>query len=250
MRIIVVADIHSNREAFEAVLAHAESGPACPAGGPIDRLWCLGDVVGYAADPAACIALLRRYPHTAVVGNHDLAAVRELGTGDFNIVAARAAAWTADHLSPDERQYLSSLPLVVVEDEFTLVHGTLRHPVWEYLLSGDAAAEHLRLQDTPYSLVGHSHVPFVVVENEESLPVLVPLKDGDVIQLGEGRIILNPGGVGQPRDGDPRASYAVYDSEARTITLHRVEYDVERAQRKIREAGLPPYLAERLTYGR
>jgi diadenosine tetraphosphatase ApaH/serine/threonine PP2A family protein phosphatase len=243
MRIVIVADIHSNLEAFEAVLAHAASGA-------IDRLWCLGDVVGYAADPAACIALLRRYPHTAVVGNHDLAAVGELGTGDFNPVAARAAAWTGEHLSAEERHYLSSLPFVVVEDDFTMVHGSLRWPEWEYLLSADAAAEHLRLQETPYGLVGHSHVPFVVAEEEGSLPTMVPLSDGDVVKLGEGRLIINPGGVGQPRDGDPRASYAAYDSEARTLTLHRVEYDLEKAQRKIREAGLPPYLAERLAYGR
>ena len=243
MRVVIVADIHSNLEAFEAVLAHAGSGP-------VDRLWCLGDVVGYAADPGACIALLRRYPHTAVVGNHDLAAIGELDTGDFNSVAARAAAWTGDHLSADERRYLSSLPLVVVEDDFTLAHGSLRQPVWEYLLSSDAAAEHLRLQETPYSLVGHSHVPFVVADNEGSPLALAPLADGDVVRLGEDRLIVNPGGVGQPRDGDPRASYAVYDTKARTITLHRVEYDLEKAQRKIREAGLPPYLAERLAYGR
>ena len=244
MRIVIVADIHSNLEAFEAVSEHAASG------GAIDRLWCLGDVVGYAADPAACIALLRRHPHTAVVGNHDLAAVGELGTGDFNPVAARAAAWTGEHLSAEEHQYLSSLPFVVVEDDFTMVHGSLRWPEWEYLLSADAAAEHLRLQETPYSLVGHSHVPFVVAEEEGSLPTMVPLNDGDVVKLGEGRLIINPGGVGQPRDGDPRASYAVYDSAARTLTLHRVEYDLGKAQRKIREVGLPPDLAERLAYGR
>jgi diadenosine tetraphosphatase ApaH/serine/threonine PP2A family protein phosphatase len=139
---------------------------------------------------------------------------------------------------------------VVVEEDFTMVHGSLRWPEWEYLLSADAAAEHLRLQETPYSLVGHSHVPFVVAEEEGSLPTMVPLLDGDALELGEDRLIINPGGVGQPRDGDPRASYAVYDSEARTVTLHRVEYDLEKAQRKIREAGLPPYLAERLAYGR
>jgi diadenosine tetraphosphatase ApaH/serine/threonine PP2A family protein phosphatase len=244
MRIVIVADIHSNLEAFEAVLAHAV------AGGAIDRLWCLGDVVGYAADPAACIALLRRYPHTAVVGNHDLAAVGELGTGDFNPVAARAAAWTGEHLSAEEHQYLSSLPFVVVEEDFTMVHGSLRWPEWEYLLSADAAAEHLRLQETPYGLVGHSHIPFVAVDRDGSPPAMVALQDGDVLKLSEGRLIINPGGVGQPRDGDPRASYAVFDSDGRTFALHRVEYDLEKAQRKIREAGLPPYLAERLAYGR
>ena len=163
---------------------------------------------------------------------------------------ARAAAWTGEHLSAEHNQYLSSLPFVLVEGDFTLVHGSLRWPAWEYLVSADAAEEHFRLQETPYGLVGHSHVPFVAVEREGSSPVMVPLRDGDVVELGEGRLIVNPGGVGQPRDGDPRASYAVYDSEARTLTLHRVEYELETAQRKIREAGLPSYLAERLAYGR
>jgi diadenosine tetraphosphatase ApaH/serine/threonine PP2A family protein phosphatase len=244
MRIVIVADMHSNLEAFEAVLAHAA------AGGPVDRLWCLGDVVGYAADPAACVALLRRYPHATVVGNHDLAAIGGLGTDDFNPVAARAATWTGEHLSPEEHRYLSSLPFVVVEDDFTLVHGSLRWPEWEYLLSVEAAEEHFRLQETPYGLVGHSHVPFVAVQREGSPSAMTPLQDGDVVELAATRLIVNPGGVGQPRDGDPRASYAVYDTGARTLTLHRVEYDLETAQRKIRKAGLPPYLAERLAHGR
>ena len=202
MRIVIVADIHSNLEAFEAVLEHAAVG------GTVDRIWCLGDVVGYAADPTACIALLRRYVHTAVVGNHDLAAVGELGTDDFNVVAARAAAWTGEQLSKQDREYLSSLPSVVVEGDFTLVHGTLRSPEWEYLLSLQAAAEHLRLQETPYGLVGHSHVPFVAVDRESSTggpPAMTPLKDGGVVKLGGVRLVVNPGGVGQPRDRDPRA---------------------------------------------
>ena len=247
MRIVIVADVHSNLEAFQAVLAHAS---ASGGGGPIDRLWCLGDIVGYAADPRACIELLRRYPHAAVVGNHDLAAIGGLATDDFNAAAARAAAWTGERLSAEDRRYLSSMTFVVVEDDFTLVHGSLRHPEWEYLLSTDAAEEHLRLQDTPYSLVGHSHVPFVAAERGGSPPTITPLDDGDVVTLGDGRLIINPGGVGQPRDGDPRASCAVYDGEASTLTLHRVEYDLKAAQRKIREAGLPPYLAERLAHGR
>jgi diadenosine tetraphosphatase ApaH/serine/threonine PP2A family protein phosphatase len=244
MRIVIVADIHSNLEAFEAVLEHAAAQR------PIDRLWCLGDVVGYAADPSACVALLRQYPHTAVAGNHDLAAVGKLPTDDFNAAAAWAAAWTARQLSAEEREYLSSLPFVAVEGDFTLVHGSLRSPEWEYLLSADAAAEHLRLQETPYGLVGHSHIPFVALEREGSMAAMAALKDGDVLKLGEVRLVVNPGGVGQPRDGDPRASYAVYDDEGRTITLHRVEYDLEETQRKILEAGLPRHLAERLAHGR
>ena len=244
MRIVIVADMHSNLEAFEAVLARAA------AGGPIDRLWCLGDIVGYAADPGACLALLRRYPHAAVIGNHDLAAIGALSTAEFNPMAARAAAWSGEHLSAEEHRYLSSLPFVLVEDDFTLVHGSLRSPEWEYLLSAEAAEDHFRFQETAYGLVGHSHVPFVAEEREGSPPTMGPLQDGDVLELDQDRLIINPGGVGQPRDGDPRASYAVYDSEARTLVLHRVEYDLGTAQRKIREAGLPSYLADRLAHGR
>ena len=244
MRVVIVADIHSNLEAFEAVLAHAA------AHGAVDRLWCLGDVVGYAADPSACIALLRQYPHAAVAGNHDLAAVGQLPTDDFNAAAAWAAAWTARQLSAEERQYLSSLPFVAVEGDFTLVHGSLRSPEWEYLLSAAAAAEHLRLQETPYGLVGHSHIPFVAFEREGSMAAMAALEDGAILELGEERLVVNPGGVGQPRDGDPRASYAAHDFEARTLTLHRVEYDIERTQRKILGAGLPGRLAERLAHGR
>ena len=246
MGTIIVADIHSNLEAFEAVLEHAAGH------GRIDRLWCLGDVVGYAADPSACIALLRQYPNTAVAGNHDLAAVGALTTDDFNAVAARAAAWTGEQLSAEDREYLSSLPFVAVEEDFTLVHGRLRAPEWEYLLSTAAAAEHLQLQETPYGLVGHSHVPFVAFEREASAggpPAISPLGDGDAVKLGERRLVANPGGVGQPRDGDPRSSYAIYDSDAGTISHHRVPYDIGATQTKMMERGLPPRLAHRLSYG-
>ena len=243
MRIAILADIHSNLEALEAVLRHAE-GP-----GPLDRVWCLGDLVGYGAEPGACIARLREYEHACVLGNHDLAALGRMGVEEFNPVAAQAALWTRQQLSEDDRAYLQSLPLVTKEGDFTLVHGSLRWPQWEYLLSSEAAAEQFRRQETPCSLVGHSHVPFVALEAAAGPPLLAPLSDGDVVEIGERRLILNPGGVGQPRDGDPRASYALYETGERTVTLHRVEYDVASAQRKIRDAGLPSYLADRLAHG-
>ncbi len=244
MRIAIVADIHSNLEAFEAVLRHAE------AGGPIDRLWCLGDVVGYGPEPGACIDLLRRYPHASVAGNHDLAAIGKMSTEDFNPVAAEAAHWTARQLSAEERKYLEEMPLVVKEDDFTLVHGTLRHPEWEYLLSGEEAEAHFRLQETPYSLIGHSHVPFVAVEAPGRPAAMVVLADGDELELTDDRLAINPGGVGQPRDGDARAAYALYATDARTIAFHRVEYDIKATQRKMEAAGLPRPLIERLSHGR
>ena len=243
MRIAILADIHSNLDALDAILRHAE------ALGPIGRVWCLGDTVGYAAEPSACIARLRQYDHIAVAGNHDLAALERMGVDEFNPAAAAAALWTRGQLSAEERAYLESLPLVITEGDFTLVHGSLRWPELEYLLSSEAAAEQFRRQETPFSLVGHSHIPFVAVEVPSGSPLLAPLSDGDVVELEDRRLIVNPGGVGQPRDGDPRASYAIHDTEARTIALHRVEYDIASAQGKIRKAGLPAYLAERLAHG-
>jgi diadenosine tetraphosphatase ApaH/serine/threonine PP2A family protein phosphatase len=243
MRIAIVADIHSNLAAFQAVLRHAEET------GPIDRLWCPGDVVGYGPDPGACIALLHRYPHTAVAGNHDLAAIAKISTADFNAAGVRAAAWTAAHLTVKERQYLDGLPEVTKEGEFTLVHGTLRAPVQEYLLSLEAAREQFRLMETPYSIVGHTHLPFLAEELADGKIRMEPWPDGDRVELGERRLIISPGGVGQPRDGDPRAAYVLYDTEARTLTLHRVEYDIASTQERIRTAGLPPWLAERLSFG-
>jgi len=242
-RYVIIADIHSNLAAFQAALGHAEEI------GPIDRLWCPGDVVGYGPDPGACIALLRQYPRTAVAGNHDLAATGKISTADFNASAARAAAWTGAQLTSEERQYLDGLPEVAKEGEFTLVHGTLRAPVWEYLLSLEAAREQFRLMETPYSIVGHSHVPFLAEELADGRIRMEPWWDGERVELGERRLIINPGGVGQPRDGDPRAACALYDTEARTLTLHRVEYDIAATQEKMRTAGLPSWLAERLSFG-
>jgi predicted phosphodiesterase len=244
MRIAIVADIHSNLEAFQAVLRHAEGE------GPIERLWCVGDIVGYGPDPSACIELVRRHSHVSVAGNHDLAAIGKMGTEDFNPIAAEAAHWTARQLSAEERAYLEEMSLVVKEGDFTLVHGTLRHPEWEYLLTGEQAQAHFGLQETPYSLVGHSHVPFVAVEAPNAPAAMIVLADGDELHLSEERLAINPGGVGQPRDGDPRAAYAVYDSDARTVAFHRVEYNIEATQRKMEAAGLPRYLIDRLSRGR
>src|SRR3990172_7681739 len=244
MRVAIVSDIHSNLPAFEAVLLHAESG------GRVEALWCLGDIVGYGPPPNECIAQLRRYEHRAVAGNHDLAACGRMWTEEFNEAAARAVDWTAEQLSHASRAYLEELPMVVSEGDFTLVHGSLRWPEWEYLLSSEQAQAHLELQQTPYGLVGHSHLPFVCREQKGSPPTLRPATDGERVELGDQRLILNPGGVGQPRDGDPRAAYALYDGDARVVTYHRVEYDIAVTQQAMEAAGLPRWLIERLSYGR
>jgi predicted phosphodiesterase len=245
VRIAIIADVHSNLEALEAVLRHAEGENA------LGQVWCLGDIVGYGADPAACIALLRRLDLHCVPGNHDHAAIGLLPTDDFNRDAAAAAHWTAAQLSPEERQYLENLPNVVQEGDFTLVHGTLRWPIWEYLYSPEAALAHLQRQQTPFSLVGHTHVPMLVVADERAKEgcQMYYLEDGTTIKLGDKRLVINPGGVGQPRDGDRRAAYAVYDADARTVTLYRLEYDIAATQKKMEAAGLPRWLIYRLSIG-
>jgi diadenosine tetraphosphatase ApaH/serine/threonine PP2A family protein phosphatase len=244
MRTVLVGDIHANLVAFEAVLAHAS------AGGRIDAIWCLGDTVGYGPRPNECLALLRSHEHRAVAGNHDLASCGRMDTHEFNEAAAQAAHWTARELSDTQRAYLRELPLTVCQGEFTLVHGSLRWPQWEYLLSSEQAQAHFELQRTPYSIVGHSHLPFVCEEQPSAPPVLRPAADAERVELGERRLILNPGSAGQPRDGDPRVSYALYDGDPRTITFHRVAYDIAATQRAMEAAGLPVWLSERLSYGR
>ena len=244
MRVAVISDVHSNLPALEAVLRHAD------AGGALDGLWCMGDIVGYGASPSEVISLLRERGVRAVAGNHDLAACGAMPTEEFNPVAEAAVEWTAEQLTPDECEWLIGLKLIEIAGDWTLVHGSLRAPEWEYLLDAESASAHLALQTTPRSIVGHSHLPFYVIETRDDGPVFHRVFDGDVAELPAERLIANPGSVGQPRDGDPRASYLLYDDAAATITWHRVEYDIAAAQRAIVDAGLPPFLAERLAVGK
>lgn len=249
MRITLVTDVHANLAALEAVLRDAEERQA------LDEVWAMGDHVGYGPQPGECLALLRRYPLRAVIGNHDLAATGGMDTTDFNRDAAEANAWTARNLTDPEAAYLRELPEVLVHEEMTLVHGSLRMPVWEYLFSKDAAAAHLELQQTPYSIVGHTHVPMLFEESPQKRTGNLELKqalliDKDVLELGEWRLVINPGGVGQPRDGDPRAAYAILDTGDRTISFFRIEYEIERTQQKMVTAGLPERLIRRLAFGR
>jgi diadenosine tetraphosphatase ApaH/serine/threonine PP2A family protein phosphatase len=241
MRVVIIADVHANLDAFQAVLRDAE------AEGTLDALWCLGDTVGYGAEPDACIDLLCSYPQEAIAGNHDLAAIGAIRTRDFNPHAAAAARWTSETLSPEHKQWLATLPSVAVVGElFTLTHGSLFDPVWEYLVYAEAAADHLTRQTTPYGFVGHSHLPLVFVEGVQTRTLL---EHGARLDLDAKRFVANPGSVGQPRDGDARAAYAIVDTDAGHVTFHRVEYDIASAQAKIRAAGLPETLAARLARG-
>jgi len=243
MRYAIIADIHSNLAAFTAVLDDIERR------GGADEIWCLGDVVGYGPDPHQCLELLRRYDHICVAGNHDWAAIGKLDTSDFNPDAAAACHWTAQQLTTEDKRYLENLPLVIERDDFTLVHGSPREPIWEYLVSTVIARQNFAYFKSQFCLVGHSHVPLVFEYSETGECLSGQLPADSVLWLGESRLIINPGGVGQPRDGDPRASYAIYDSDTRSISHYRIPYDIGATQDRMMDYGLPEYLVTRLSYG-
>ena len=243
MRSLILADVHANIEALNAIFADAGDG------GGFDEVWCLGDTVGYGPDPGACLDLLREHQARMVAGNHDLAAVGLRSIDDFNPDAQASARWTRQRLTREEVTFLRGLPLTLQTGEFTLVHGSLRDPVNEYLLSGHAALATFALLKTAYCLVGHSHIPFLCREEGGAVDFVEFVTDRP-IALNEARWIINSGGVGQPRDLDPRPSYAIYDSVAHAIERRRVAYDISNTQAKMRKAGLPRNLIERLDYGR
>ena len=243
MRYAIIADIHSNLAAFTAVLDDIEHR------GGAEEVWCLGDVVGYGPEPHQCLELLRQRNHVCVAGNHDWAAIGKLDTSYFNPDAAAACHWTAQQLSPEEVQYLKSLPPVIERDDFTLVHGSPREPVWEYLLSTSNARENFAYFQSKFCLIGHSHVPLVFKYTDTGACSFSQFSTNIGLVLGKSRLIINPGGVGQPRDGDPRASYAIYDSETGMIRLYRIAYNISATQAKMAEQGLPMRLAARLSYG-
>jgi diadenosine tetraphosphatase ApaH/serine/threonine PP2A family protein phosphatase len=227
MRCAIVADIHANLTAFMAVLVDIKEQ------GRVEEIWCLGDVVGYGPDPHQCLELLRQTNHICVAGNHDLAAIGEIDTRQFNPDAIAACGWTARQLTPQDVLYIKELPLVMEQGDFTLVHGSPREPVWEYILSISTASENFA-----YFKSGKGGVCSFSKFSPDS-----------AVGLGEERMIINPGSVGQPRDGDPRASYAIYDSEASQIRLRRVPYDITATQTRMVEHMLPMRLVARLSHG-
>ena len=244
MRALIVSDIHSNLEAFQAVIAHADAHAG------FHEIWSLGDLVGYGPDPAPCIDLLRRYPHQAVIGNHDLAVIGNIPLDAFNPYAAAANRWNASRITQDQADYLAQLPLTLELDEFTLVHGSPRDPVWEYVVTVQAAVASFTHFDTYWCALGHSHMPFVCCPTTDGGAAFLQFPEDKPLALSSDRLIINPGSVGQPRDGDPRASYAIYDADASTITHHRAEYDIAATQRKMTRHALPQYLIDRLALGR
>ena len=241
MRVAVVSDIHSNLHALEAVLAAIDTeGP--------DELWCLGDLVGYGPRPNECCAAIAERADVCLGGNHDLAVRGTIDLEDFGGEAAVAARWTREVLAPEAQELLDRLEPAGSAHGVALYHGSARDPGWEYVLSDEGALATLELADSPLVLVGHSHVALQVVQSDDGLTGGVA-KDGAELELDSVQALLNPGSVGQPRDGDPRAAYLLLDLDARHARFRRVEYDVKRTQREMREAGLPEMLAGRLELG-
>lgn len=242
MRIALISDAHANLAALEAVLADAERRGA-------GAVWSLGDAVGYGPDPNGVVARLREAGARCVAGNHDAVAAGAMSADGFNPLAAEAAAWTRARLDAESAAFLAGLETVIAEGDWSLAHGTLRDPLREYLITERAAEAHFARQETPWSAVGHTHLPLLVRMGAAGVAAERP-ETGVAAPLGEGPLCVNPGSVGQPRDGDPRASWALVDEAAGTVAHHRTPYDVAATQRRMAAAGLPAALAERLARGR
>ena len=240
MRVAVISDVHANYHALEAVLVEVD-------GAGVEAIWCLGDTVGYGPRPNECCDVVQSRAATCLVGNHDLVVLGDLAITDFNDEAAAAAAWTSDVLAPSARSFLEGLKPTAKVDGVDLYHASARDPIWEYVLTEEAARGTLELSHGPLVLVGHSHVALALrLDRERIAGGLAPA--GECVRL-EGRWLLNPGSVGQPRDGDPRAAWLMLDLDQRSATFHRVEYPIGKTQAEMREHGLPPPLAARLERG-
>jgi predicted phosphodiesterase len=241
MRVAVVSDIHSNLHALEAVLAAIEAEAP-------DELWCLGDLVGYGPRPNECCAAVAGRADVCLAGNHDLAVRGTIDLEEFGGEAAVAAKWTRVVLAPEAQELLDTLEPTGTAHGVALYHGSARDPIWEYVLTDASALATLELTDASLVLVGHSHVALQIMQSGAELEGAVAPAGTDVEWDGV-RALLNPGSVGQPRDGDPRAAYLLLDLDAKQASFRRVEYDIEQTQREIRDAGLPELLAARLALG-
>lgn len=265
MRYGLISDIHSNLAALEAVLARLEKDS------PIDGLICMGDMVGYGPQPNQVVKRLRQYPLQTILGNHDLAVIEKLDLEDFNQDAIDANVWTRFQLDEENREWLESLSqgehlgaFARLNNIVTLAHGSPLEPVWQYLTTPYAASYSFSHFDTPLCFIGHTHLPRIFKQNPngntleksgnknndkpQTVEMYIP-EDGFVLELGKERIILNPGSVGQPRDGDSRAACAVFDDEAMTVTFGRIAYDIKITQNLMNEYKLPARLSMRLDYG-
>jgi diadenosine tetraphosphatase ApaH/serine/threonine PP2A family protein phosphatase len=242
MRVLIISDIHANLTAFETVLNDAK--------GEWEYVWCLGDVVGYGPDPNECCELLRTLPHLCLAGNHDWAALGRLDARTFNADARKAVMWTTETLKKDNIAYLEALPTTFVIGTYTLAHGSPREPVWEYILEPLIAAINFPHFETPYCLVGHTHQPVIYEQiNEGGETEAHQPRYRMPLQLNGRRQIINPGSVGQPRDANPDAAYAILDVEKHTFEHRRVAYDIAAVQTRMRKFEMPDRLIARLEHG-
>jgi predicted phosphodiesterase len=242
MKVAVISDIHANRHAFEAALEAIAASEA-------DELWCLGDLVGYGAEPDACVELAREHAAVCLAGNHDLAVTGEIPLDEFSLGASLAAEWTREVIDPVNLGFLESLSPKGQEGSVGLYHASPRDPVWEYVLSALLAELCLDEQQQRVCLIGHSHVALSFDRQAGELATGEPRREGAQLDIASGEWLLNPGSVGQPRDGDPRASWLLLDLDAMAASFHRADYDIAGAATAIRAARLPDSLAERLEYG-
>ena len=248
-RVLLLSDIHANLPALEAVLKDAGERVA------FSEVWCLGDVVGYGGQPNEVVDLLQTLPKLSMVkGNHEAAATGEISIENFNPTAGAATVWTQRNLREDVAEFLTALPVMTVRQNVTLCHGTPRNPIWEYMFTSRTADLNLQHFDTVGCVHGHTHVPSIFGRTDAREWTVQQAADGETHELDFQRWYINPGSVGQPRDLDPRASYAILDlgdeNAHPSIEYHRVEYDIERAQNVILDAKLPNALAFRLSVGR
>jgi predicted phosphodiesterase len=242
MRIALLSDVHGNRPAFEAVLGEIDEAD-------VEEVWCLGDLVGYGAEPDDCVALARERCDVCLAGNHDLVVTGDIPLSDFSRSAAAAARWTQETISPESLAFLRSLEPSDPGRELGLYHGSPRDPVWEYVLSSWQADECLDLTDARVCAVGHSHVALWFHRDPDGKLGGGQAAAGEERDLSVGEWLINPGGVGQPRDNDPRAAWLLLDTGSWAVTWKRVEYPIDEAAGAIAEAGLPRELADRLYSG-
>jgi len=242
MRIALLSDVHGNLPAFEAVLADVDDAG-------VEEIWCLGDLVGYGAEPDGCVELAQERCDLCLAGNHDLVVTGEIDLGDFSSSAAAAAQWTRDNIGAEALEFLSSLKPQADDRDIGLYHASPRDPVWEYVLSTWQADECMDLMKKRVGAVGHSHVALWFKRSGEGNVEGAPAEGGLEQDLTDGEWLLNPGAVGQPRDGDPRAAWLLLDTEGWSADWRRVEYEIDRAAEAIEEAGLPSVLGQRLYTG-
>jgi predicted phosphodiesterase len=242
MRVAIVSDIHGNRHAFEAVLDAIEASDC-------EEMWCLGDLVGYGAEPDECVELASRHAAICLAGNHDMGVRGDLPLEQFSRGAALAAQWTQETITPQTLEYLNGLEPVMLEEQVGMFHASPRDPVWEYVLSALQAELCLDSQTHRVCLIGHSHVALSFGRLPGQAASGQTQTDGEELDLDQGEWLVNPGSVGQPRDGDPRAAWMELDLEKWQAVYRRTDYDIAGAAAAIRAARLPDSLAERLLYG-